>query len=132
METESKEIIEKKLKALEEKNKLYKLKRYEKKCMKKYRNILFNDNKKYLIAEQMKQSQKNFEKKLKEENEIFIREKKVILKEKDETIKLIEDKKINTIQESNSKYKNIISYLDSIKNDRKKLIEFFQNNFNYF
>ena len=59
MEIELKEIIEKKLKALEEKNKLYKLKRYEKNYMKKYRNILFNDNKKYLIAEQMKQSQKN-------------------------------------------------------------------------
>ena len=80
----------------------------------------------------MKQNQKKFEKKLKEENEIFIKEKEIILKEKKETIKLIENKKINTIQENNKKYKNIISYLDSIKNDRKKLIEFFQNNINYF
>lgn len=132
METETKEIIKKKLKELEEKSKLYKLKRYEKNCMKKYRNILFYNDKKELIVEQMKQNQKKFEKKLKEENEIFIKEKEIILKEKKETIKLIENKKINTIQENNKKYKNIISYLDSIKNDRKKLIEFFQNNINYF
>ena len=132
METETKEIIKKKLKELEEKSELYKLKRYEKNCMKKYRNILFYNDKKELIVEQMKQNQKQFEKKLKEENEIFIKEKEIILKEKKETIKLIENKKINTIQENNKKYKNIISYLDSIKNDRKKLIEFFQNNINYF
>jgi hypothetical protein len=132
METETKEIIKKKLKELEEKSELYKLKRYEKNCMKKYRNILFYNDKKELIVEQMKQNQKKFEKKLKEENEIFIKEKEIILKEKKETIKLIENKKINTIQENNKKYKNIISYLDSIKNDRKKLIEFFQNNINYF
>ena len=132
METETKEIIKKKLKELEEKSELYKLKRYEKNCIKKYRNILFYNDKKELIVEQMKQNQKQFEKKLKEENEIFIKEKEIILKEKKETIKLIENKKINTIQENNKKYKNIISYLDSIKNDRKKLIEFFQNNINYF
>lgn len=132
METETKEIIKKKLKELEEKSELYKLKRYEKNCMKKYRNILFYNDKKELIVEQMKQNQKKFEKKLKEENEIFIKEKENISKEKKETIKLIENKKINTIKENNKRYKNIISYLDSIKNDRKKLIEFFQNNINYF
>lgn len=132
METETKEIIKKKLKELEEKSELYKLKRYEKNCMKKYRNILFYNDKKELIVEQMKQNQKKFEKKLNEENEIFIKEKEIILKEKKETIKLIENKKVNTIQENNKKYKNIISYLDSIKNERKKLIEFFKNNINYF
>ena len=132
MESETKEIIKKKLEDLEEKSKLYRLKRYEKNCIKKYRNILFYNDKKELIVEQMKQNQKKFEKKLKEENEIFIKEKEIILKEKKETIKLIENKKINTIKENNKRYKNIISYLDSIKNDRKKLIEFFQNNINYF
>ena len=132
MEIETKEIIKQKLKELEEKSKLYKLKRYEKNCIKKYKNILFFNDKKNLIVEQMKQNQKKFEKKLNEENEIFIKEKEIILKEKKETIKLIENKKVNTIQENNKKYKNIISYLDSIKNDRKKLIEFFQNNINYF
>ena len=45
MEIETKEIIKQKLKELEEKSKLYKLKRYEKNCIKKYKNILF-----YLIS----------------------------------------------------------------------------------
>jgi DNA relaxase NicK len=131
METEIKEIIKKKLKELEEKSRLYKLKRYEKNCLKKYRNILFYNDKKELIVEQMKRNQEKFEKKLKEEKETFFKEKESILKEKKETIKLIENEKINTIQEINKKYKNIISYLDTIKNDRKKLIEFFKNNINY-
>ena len=131
METEIKEILKKKLKELEEKSRLYKLKRYEKNCLKKYRNILFYNDKKELIVEQMKRNQEKFEKKLKEEKETFFKEKESILKEKKETIKLIENEKINTIQEINKKYKNIISYLDTIKNDRKKLIEFFKNNINY-
>lgn len=132
MGNETKETIKEKLIELEEKSKLYKLKRYEKRYIKKYRNTLLYNDKKDLIAEQIEQTQKKFEKKLKEENEIFIKEKENILKEKKEAIKLIENKKINTIQENNKKYKNIIYYLDSIKNDKKKLIEFFQNNNNYF
>lgn len=132
MGNETKETIKEKLIELEEKSKLYKLKRYEKRYIKKYRNTLLYNDKKDLIAEQIEQTQKKFEKKLKEENEIFIKEKENILKEKKEAIKLIENKKINTIQEDNKKYKNIIHYLDSIKNDKKKLIEFFQNNNNYF
>ena len=132
MESKTCEMIKEKLKKLEEKSKLYKLKRFEKNNIKKYRNILFSNDKKELIFEQIKQNQKKFEKELKEENEIFIKEKKNILKEKKETIKLIENKKINTIQEINKKYKNILSYLDSIKDDKKKLIEFFKNNNSYF
>lgn len=132
MESETKEIIKKKLEDLEEKSKLYRLKRYEKNCIKKYRRMLFSEDKKELIIEQIKQSQKKFEKNLKEENDIFIKEKENIEKEKKNTIKLIEDKKVNTIKEDNKKYKNILSYLDSIKNDKKKLIEFFKNNINIF
>jgi hypothetical protein len=94
--------------------------------------MLFSEDKKELIIEQIKQCQKKFEKNLKEENDIFIKKKKNIEKEKKNTIKLIEDKKVNTIQEDNKKYKNILSYLDSIKNDKKKLIEFFKNNINIF
>ena len=132
METKSYEIIKSKLKELEEKSKLYKLKRFEKNNIKKYRKILFSNDKKELIFEQIKQNQKQFEKELKEENEIFLKGKENILKEKKETIKLIENKKINTIQEINKKHKIILSYLESIKNDKKKLTEFFKNNNNYF
>ena len=131
MINETKEIIREKLKELEEKSELYRLKRYEKKEMKKYRKILFSIDKKELIMEYIKENQKKTEEKIKEENEIFIKEKENILKEKNETIKYIEDKKINKINENNIKFKNIISYLESIKNDKKKLIDYFRN-LNYF
>ena len=131
MINETKEIIREKLKELEEKSELYRLKRYEKKEMKKYRKILFSIDKKELIVEYIKENQKKTEEKIKEENEIFIKEKENILKEKNETIKYIEDKKINKINENNIKFKNIISYLESIKNDKKKLIDYFRN-LNYF
>ena len=131
MINETKEIIREKLRELEEKSELYRLKRYEKKEMKKYRKILFSIDKKELIVEYIKENQKKTEEKIKEENEIFIKEKENILKEKNETIKYIEDKKINKINENNIKFKNIISYLESIKNDKKKLIDYFRN-LNYF
>jgi DNA relaxase NicK len=63
MESNIQNIIKTKLNELEEKNKLYKLKRYEKKLMKKYRNILLLNDKKELIIEKLKESEKNFEKK---------------------------------------------------------------------
>ncbi len=127
MESNIQNIIKTKLNELEEKSKLYKLKRYEKKLMKKYRNILLLNDKKELIIEKMKESEKNFEKTIKEENENFSKEKEIIIKEKKESIKLIERNKKCKINESNKKYRNILAYLDSIKNDKNKLIQFFQN-----
>jgi len=131
MESEAKDLIKKKLNELEEKSRLYKLKRYEKNNMKKYRKILFFNDKKELIVEQMKENQKKFEIKIKEEKEYFFKEKEIIQKKKKQLIKLIEDNKKSKIQESNKRFKNLISYLDSIKNDKNKLIDFFKN-VNYF
>ena len=128
MESNIQNIIKTKLNELQEKSKLYKLRRYEKKLMKKYRNILLVNDKKELIIEKLKESEKNFEKKIKEENENFAKEKEIILKEKKESIKLIEQNKKCKINEINKKYRNILAYLDSIKNDKNKLIQFFQNN----
>ena len=94
--------------------------------MKKYRKILFYKNKIDLIVEQMKENLKQFEKETKEENEKFLKEKEIIQKEKEETIQLIEDNTINRIKENNNKYESLLSYLDSIKNDKQKLIEYFR------
>ena len=107
MDSEIENIIKNKLNELEEKSKLYRLKRYEKKLMKKYRNILKPNNKKELIFEKIKENEKKFEKQIKEENQNFNKEKEIIIKEK---------------------YYNIMSYLESIKSDKKKLIEFFKDN----
>ena len=131
MESNIEDIIQTKLTRLEEKSKLYKLKRYEKNLMKKYRNLLSAKDKKELAIEKMKETDKKFEQKIKEENHNFEKEKKMIIKEKKKTIRQIEHDKKTKIDENNKKYRNLLSYLDTIKNDKKKLIEFFQNS-NYF
>lgn len=131
MESNIEDIIQTKLTRLEEKSKLYKLKRYEKNLMKKYRNLLSAKDKKELAIEKMKETDKKFEQKIKEENHNFEKEKKMIIQEKKKTIRQIEHDKKTKIDENNKKYRNLLSYLDTIKNDKKKLIEFFQNS-NYF
>lgn len=86
------------------------------------------NDKNELIAEAIKESQKKFENQVKEEKENFAREKERIINEKKAQIKQIEIDKKKEINENNKKFKDLISYLDSIKNDKQKIIEFFQNN----
>ncbi len=128
MDSNIQDIIKLQLYELEDKSKLYKLKRYEKNLMKKYRNILLFKDKKGIIIIKMKEIEKKFQKNIKEENEIFAKEKEKIIQKKKESVRIIESNKRAKIDESNKKYKNLLSYLDSIKNNKKKLIEFFQNN----
>ena len=130
MENDIINSIKSKLNELEEKSSSYKLKRFEKNLMKKYRKILSN-YKMGLIAEIIKENQKKFENNIREEEEIFNREKELIDKEKKEKIKSIETNTKSKINENEKKYKKLLSYLDTIKNDKKKLIEFFQYS-NYF
>ena len=131
MENDIINTIKTKLYELEEKSRVYKLKRFEKNLMKKYRNILLSNDKKGLIDEKIKENQKKFENNIREENENFYREKELIEKEKKEKIKSIETNTKSKIDENEKKYKKLLSYLDTIKNDKKKLIEFFKN-YNYF
>lgn len=131
MENDIINTIKTKLYELEEKSRFYKLKRFEKNLMKKYRNILLSNDKKALIDEKIKENQKKYENNIREENENFYREKELIEKEKKETIKSIETNKKSKINENEKKYKKLLSHLDTIKNDKKKLIEFFKNS-NYF
>ena len=131
MENDIINTIKTKLYELEEKSRVYKLKRFEKNLMKKYRNILLSNDKKGLIDEKIKENQKQFENNIREENENFYREKELIEKEKKEKIKSIETNTKSIIDENEKKYKKLLSHLDTIKNDKKKLIEFFKN-YNYF
>jgi hypothetical protein len=92
---------------------------------------LLSGDKKELIVEKMKEDQKIFEKSIQDENANFYREKELIEKEKKEKIKSIEANTKSRINENEQKYKKLLSHLDSIKNDKNKLIDFFKN-FNYF
>ena len=131
MENDIINTIKTKLCELEEKSRVYKLKRFEKNLMKKYRNILLSNDKRGLIDEKIKENQKKFENNIREENDNFYREKELIEKEKKEKIKSIETNTKSIIDENEKKYKKLLSHLDTIKNDKKKLIEFFKN-YNYF
>ena len=90
-----------------------------------------SDEKKELIIQAINQSQKKYEKEAKDEEEKFKKEKDNIIKQKNEEIKKIENNTKKEIEKENKKHKDLLSYLDSIKNDRDKLIEFLQNK-NYF
>ena len=85
------------------------------------------NDKNELIAEAIKESQKKFENQVKEEKENFARERERIINEKKAQIKQIEIDKKKEINENNKKFKDLISYLDSIKNDKQKIIKFFNN-----
>ena len=124
MENDIINTIKTKLYELEEKSRVYKLKRFEKNLMKKYRNILLSNDKRGLIDEKIKENQKKFENNIREENENLKKKKK-------EKIKSIETNTKSKIDENEKKYKKLLSHLDTIKNDKKKLIEFFKN-YNYF
>jgi DNA repair exonuclease SbcCD nuclease subunit len=60
----------------------------------------------------------------KKEMDEFERERREIIREKQESIRKIHIERRNRIKENDEKYNKVISYLDSIINDKDKLIEF--------
>ena len=90
-----------------------------------------SDKKKEIIIQAINQSQKKYEKEAKDEEEKFKKEKENIIRQKNEEITKIENNTKKEIEKENKKHKDLLSYLDSIKNDRDKLVEFLQNK-NYF
>ena len=107
---------------LEKKSLLYKLKRWEIALMKKLRTIIskFNFFKDYNIEKQNEE----LNEKIKKEMEELNKETKKIEQEKEESIKKLEIEKQNLIKANDQKYVEILDYLNTIKNDKDKLIEF--------
>ena len=109
---------------MKEKSLLYKLKRWEKILLQQLGNIisrfkLFKDYK-----EEIKNQNDKLNENIKKEMEIFEADKKIIQQEKEESIKKLEDEKQNAIKANDEKYNEILTHINSIKNDREKLIEF--------
>ena len=77
----------------------------------KYEPEIYKQNEKFNIA-------------VKKEMDEFEREKQEIIREKKESIRKIYIERRNRIKESDEKYNKVLSYLDTIKNDKDKLIEF--------
>lgn len=90
----------------------------------KKKGIITNNENHLKIIEQ--QNKEFNELKEKENREYSIKMKK-IEEEKKNKLKEIEDSGNNTIKESNEKYKNLFDYLNNIKDDKEKIIEFFNS-----
>jgi len=128
MKEEEFKSIEEQYNKLKEKSLLYKLKRWEKILMQKLGNIisrfkLFKDYK-----DEIKKQNDELNENIKKEMKIFEADKKMIELEKEESINKLENEKQSAIKANDEKYGEILSYLNSIKNDRDKLIEFLNSN----
>lgn len=125
MEEKSLSEQKKLLEELENKNILYSLKRWEKKLLKFLRKLFYNNVQMKEHIKIMENEKKVFDEQIKKENEDYEKISKEIIDEKIREIKLIEENKSKIIEENKKIYTNLIEYLESIKNDREKLIEFF-------
>ena len=91
-----------------------------KKLKKLYLNITF-------IFEQKKEIKRQnqiLNEEIKKEMDNLEIEKKEIIQEKEESLKKLEIEKAKLIKEDDKKFTEILSYIESIKNDKNKLIEF--------
>ena len=75
----------------------------------------------------MKRKKEEFENEIKKEIMNYEKEKERIENEKKISLKLIKENKINKIKETNKKYEELFSNFEKIKNDKQKIIEFFNN-----
>ena len=108
---------------LKEKKSMFKLKRYEKILLKKYNKYFLNEN----FIKHIKEQKNEYYEKIAKENIEFEQEREKLRIEREETIKKIEDETNNIIQENKKKYEKLFNYLNEIKNDKDKLIEYFNN-----
>lgn len=120
------------LEDLEEKSLLYRLKRWEKELLKKLKKFFYKDKVMKEHIKVMEDQKKYYNEEIKKENENYEKISKEIEENKKKEINLIEDNKNKIIQEKNKKYNDLIIYLESIKNDKNKLIDFFNNYTNLF
>ena len=96
------------------------------------RRLFYKDEKMKEHLKKMDEQKRYYDEKVKNENDNFERISKEMEQEKKKEINLIEENKNKNIENNTKKYNNIISYLEIIKNDREKLIDFFTNYNNLF
>lgn len=115
--------MRKKYEELNNKKSMFKLKRYEKNLLKKYNKYFSNEG----FVKQIEEERNIYNEKIAKENIEYLNEKERLRKEKEECIKKIENETNSIIQENKKKYEKLFNYLNEIKNDKVKLIEYFKN-----
>ena len=128
MEDKSIEGKKELLEYFEVKNITHKLKRWQKNLMKYLRNLFIKDERTREHFQKMEEQKQHYDEEVKKENDNFVKASKEIEQKKEKEINLIENNKNKIIEENNKKYENLIEYFESIKNDREKIIEFFNSN----
>jgi hypothetical protein len=113
----------KKYEELKNKKSMFKLKRYENNLLKELNKYFLNEN----FVKQIKEQKNEYCEKIAKENIEFEQKKEKLRKEKEEAIKKIDNLTNTVIQENKKKYENLFNYLNKIKNDKDKLIEYFKN-----
>ena len=97
-----------------------------------FEKVFYKDEKMKEHLKKMDEQKRYYDEKVKNENDNFERIYKEMEQEKKKEINLIQENKNKNIENNTKKYNNIISYLEIIKNDREKLIDFFTNYNNLF
>lgn len=115
--------MRKKYEELNNKKSMLKLKRYEKNLLKKYNKYFSNEG----FIKQIEEERNIYNEKIAKENIEYLNGKERLRKEKEECIKKIENETNSIIQENKKKYEKLFNYLNEIKNDKVKLIEYFKN-----
>ena len=120
--------IEKQYNSLLEKSIYCKLKRWEQKLLTQLR-IIIKNNKEYLKehTQKMNEQKKELEEAIKKEKDNYVKRIKEIQNEKIESLKVIEKNTKEAIKENNEKYQQLLSKLEEIKDDKEKIMEFFNN-----
>ena len=115
--------MRKKYEELNNKKSMFKLKRYEKNLLKKYNKYFSNEE----LIKQIEEERNIYNEKIAKENIEYLNEKERLRKEKEVCIKKIENETNSIVQENKKKYEKLFNYLNEIKNDKVKLIEYFKN-----
>ena len=115
--------MRKKYEELNNKKSMFKLKRYEKNLLKKYNKYFSNEG----FIKQIEEERNIYNEKIAKENIEYLNEKERLRKEKEVCIKKIENETNSIVQENKKKYEKLFNYLNEIKNDKVKLIEYFKN-----
>ena len=89
--------------------------------------FVFQLNRDKLIEHEkiIKEQDEKFNELKEKENQIHLEKKRKLEEEKNEKLKDIEESAKEEISNTNKKYQNLFDYLNSIKDDQEKIIEFF-------
>ncbi len=99
----------------------------EEEDIKKKKGLEYTKEEIKIYEANINKQKKEYEAKIKEEKNNYEKQIRNLEEEQKHSLNLIEEIKIEKIKENNKKFQDLLKYLDTIKNDKQKLVEFFKN-----